>query len=209
MTMNRTLRLTLLLPLLCASALCAAQNTRTDRQQPVNIEADRMTIDDRNKTNVFEGSVVMSQGSLEIRGDRVVISQGADGFQRGVATGNNRLATFRQKREGTNTYIEGEAERIEYDGQADLVRLIRQGELRRYRAGTLSDELTGARIVYNNATDIFTVDGAPRQPGATGGTRVRATLAPKEKPASPGAPTTEAPVLRASPELAPAPRQAP
>lgn len=121
MTMNRTLRLTLLLPLLCASALCAAQNT--DRQQPVNIEADRMTIDDRNKTNVFEGSVVMSQGSLEIRGDRVVISQGADGFQRGVATGNNRLATFRQKREGTNTYIEGEAERIEYDSRAERARL--------------------------------------------------------------------------------------
>ena len=169
MTMNRTLRLTLLLPLLCASALCAAQNTRTDRQQPVNIEADRMTIDDRNKTNVFEGSVVMSQGSLEIRGDRVVISQGADGFQRGVATGNNRLATFRQKREGTNTYIEGEAERIEYDSRAERARLFG-----RARVSSAGDVVTGDFIEYDALTEKYTASRAQ-----SSRERVRAVIQPR------------------------------
>ena len=47
-----------------------------------------------------------------------------DGYQYGVATAQpGKLATFRQKRDGVDEYIEGEAERIEYDGKADTVTL--------------------------------------------------------------------------------------
>ncbi|MDI3490154.1 MAG: lipopolysaccharide export system protein LptA, partial [Thauera sp.] len=59
---------------------------RADRDQPVNIEADNMTVDDRNKVHVFEGSVVLTQGSLVIKGDKLVVTQDAAGFQNGVAT---------------------------------------------------------------------------------------------------------------------------
>ena len=92
-------------------------------------------------------------------------------------------------------FIEGEGETIEYNGRTDNVRILRRAELRRYRGGALSDELQGATIVYNNLTDVFSVDGQKGAPGATGtsGGRVRAVLAPKDAPApapagTPGAP---------------------
>ena len=96
-----------------------------DREKPVNIEANRLTVDDRNKVHVFEGNVVLTQGSLVIKGDRLVVMQGPDGFQTGVATGSDkRPATFRQKREGSNEFVEGEAERIEYDSRAERARRL-------------------------------------------------------------------------------------
>src|SRR6185503_1071821 len=100
--------------LLAALALPAAAE-RTDRDKPVNIESDRMNADDAKKTAVFEGRVVLSQGTLLIRAERLTLRQDPDGFQYGVALGNP--ATFRQKRDGVNEYIDGEAERIEYDGR--------------------------------------------------------------------------------------------
>ena len=142
------------------------------------------------------------------------MQEDGQGHQSGIVTAApGKRAYFRQKRDtpkgAPEEFIEGEAETIDWDGRTELIKLQRRAELRRLRAGVLSDDISGAVITYNNATDIFTVDGAPRQPGATGGTRVRATLAPKEKPAPSAAATTETPALRASPELAPAPRQAP
>jgi lipopolysaccharide export system protein LptA len=56
-------------------------------------------------------------------------------------------------------FIEGESEVIEYDGKADNVRFITRAEMRRYRESVVTDELSGAVIVYNNLTDVFTVDG--------------------------------------------------
>ena len=73
-------------------------------------------MDDVKKVQTFDGNVVLTQGTLQIRTKRLVVTQDADGFQKGVATGGaNGLARFRQKREGSAEYIEGEAERIEHD----------------------------------------------------------------------------------------------
>ena len=200
---------------LCAAlalgALPAAHAEKADRNKPMNIEADALRHDELQQTTVFTGHVVMTKGSIVLRGARLEVRQDADGYQSGVVTAEGgQRAFFRQKRDtapgAPEEFVEGEAERIEYDGHADVVRLIRRGELRRFRAGTLSDELTGARIVYNNATDVFTVEGgAPTGKGSSGGTpggRVRAVLAPRETaPASPAPAPAATPALRPSPEL--------
>ena len=55
-----------------------------------------------------------------IRGDRMEVRQDKEGFKHGTTWGN--LAYFRQKREGFDEYIEGWAERVEYDGRADKCR---------------------------------------------------------------------------------------
>src|SRR6266446_3390498 len=77
---------------------------KADRDKPINIESDSMISDDAKKVATFEGRVVLTQGSLIIRADRIVVRQNGDGFQRGVATG--KPATFRLKREGAGEYIE-------------------------------------------------------------------------------------------------------
>ena len=101
--------------LIALAACCmfaAAHAERADRDKPVNLEADQVTVDDNKQTATFIGNVVMTQGTLVIRGDRMVVQQDADGFKYGVSYGN--LASFRQKREGYDEYIEGYAERINY-----------------------------------------------------------------------------------------------
>lgn len=164
-----------------------AHAERADKGKPMNIEADALRYDDLKQVTVFTGRVVVTKGTIVIRGARVDVRQDAEGYQHGVVTAEpGKLAFFRQKREGVDEFIEGEGETIEYDGKADRVKFIKRAEMRRYRGATLADELNGSLIVYDNTTDVFSVDGGPASP-ATGG-RVRAVLSPKPGAAAPAAP---------------------
>jgi lipopolysaccharide export system protein LptA len=170
-----------LLCLTLASPLALAE--RADRDQPVNIEANHVTVDDRSKTHTFEGDVVLSQGTLEIRGDKLVVTQGADGFQTGVATASGtRLASFRQRREGTTEYVQGEAERIEYDSRTERARLFN-----RARVQSGGDEVRGPYIEYDALSENYTVTQAPGTTAPASGGRVRAVIQPR------GASSTETP----------------
>ncbi len=177
----------LLAAALAACVACAAPAfaERSDREQPVNIEADRLTVDDRNKVHVFEGNVVLTQGTLTIRGDKLVVTQDAAGFQNGVATAaGERLASFRQRREGSAEYVEGEAERIEYDSRTEQARLFNRA---RVRSG--GDQVSGHYIEYDAITENYLATNAPQagSPGTAPGGRVRAVIQPKSdgQPASP------------------------
>ena len=151
-----------------------AQAERADRDQPINIEADKVTVDDRNRIHTFEGNVVLTQGTLELRGTKIVVVQGADGFHTGVATAApGKLATFRQKREGSQEYIEGEAERIEYDGRNETAKLFQRA---RVRAG--GDVVSGDVIEYDALTENYTAFRMPT-PGSTESSRIRVTIQPK------------------------------
>lgn len=181
------MRLTLpVLLLALAAAGGPAWAERADRSQPMNVEADALRYDDLRQTSVFTGRVVLTKGTIIIRGARVEVRQDPDGFQYGVVTAEpGKRAYFRQKREGVDEYIEGEGEVIEYDGKADRVKFIRRAEMRRYRGATLADEMIGSLITYDNTTDVFTVDGGPTSP--TPGGRIRAILAPRDSASAPAA----------------------
>ena len=165
-----------------------AQAERADRAKPINLESDRMRIDDAQKTSVFEGKVVMTQGTLSIRAERVTLRQDKDGYQYGSASGN--LANFRQKRDGADEYIEGEAERIEYDGKLDKVEFFNRARLKRDPA----DEVRGNYISYDSRTEYFTVTGGSQTASGGPESRVRAVIQPRkiaeepERAPAPGAP---------------------
>ncbi|TFZ01740.1 lipopolysaccharide transport periplasmic protein LptA [Ramlibacter humi] len=177
-----------LLALGLASVLSAFAE-KADRNQPMNVEADALRYDDLRQTSVFSGRVVLTKGTILIRGARVDVRQDPEGYQYGVVTAEpGQRAFYRQKREGVDEYIEGEGEVIEYDGKADRVKFIRRAEMRRYRGANLTDEMVGSLITYDNPTDVFTVDGGPTSPNAGG--RIRAVLSPKDAASAPanGAP---------------------
>lgn len=163
------------LALVLGLASTPAMAERADRDKPVDIEADRMSVDDRNKVHVFEGSVVLTQGTLVIRSDKLVVSQDANGFQSGVATAaGSKLATFRQKRDGGGQ-VEGEAERIEYDSRNEQARLYR-----RARVASNGDEVRGNYIEYDALSENYLAAQAPgNTPAASGSGRVRAVIQPK------------------------------
>ena len=184
---------------------------KADRNKPMNIEADALRYDDLKQVSIFSGRVVLTKGTIQIRGNQIEVRQDPDGFQFGVVTGSaDKLAFFRQKREGLDEFIEGEGETIEYDGKADVVKFIKKAQLRRYRGSTLGDEITGAVIVYENLTDKFIVDGSPVKgaAGAPSSGRVRAMLTPKPTDEAPGAaqPPANGPGLRVTPALGSVPQ---
>jgi lipopolysaccharide export system protein LptA len=186
------LPLAILLAATLAGGPAAAE--KADRNKPMNVEADALRYDDLKQTSVFTGNVVLTKGTIVIRGARVDVRQDAEGYQFGVVTAEpGKLAFYRQKREGVDEFIEGEGEVIEYDSKADIVKFIRKAEMRRYRGATLNDETIGSLIIYDNNTDVFTVDGGA-SPGAPGtGGRIRAMLTPKSAASAPGAPAPSSP----------------
>jgi lipopolysaccharide export system protein LptA len=157
---------------LCLVAPAHAE--RADRTKPINLESDSMRVDDVQKISVFEGKVVMTQGTLTIHADKITVRQDKEGHQYGSASGN--LATFRQKRDGADEYVEGEAERIEYDGKIDRVEFFSRARLKREPA----DEVHGNYISYDSRTEYFTVTGGST-PAASGSpaARVRAVIQPR------------------------------
>lgn len=167
-----------------AFAAAPAVAEKADRNKPMNVEADALRYDDLKQTSVFTGKVVVTKGTIVIRGARIDVRQDPDGYQYGVVTAEpGKLAFYRQKREGVDEFIEGEGETIEYNGKTDQVKFIKHAEMRRIRSGSLADEVVGNVIVYDNTTDVFTVDGGPASP-AIGG-RVRAVLTPKPSASAP------------------------
>ena len=186
----------------------AAHAEKADRDKPMNIEADTLRYDDVKQVSVFTGQVVLTKGTILIRGGKLEVRQDPQGYQYGVVSATlGQRALFRQKRDGVDETIEGEGETIDYNGRLDTVKFIGQAQLRRYQGAKLNDEFNAGIIVYNSQTDVFTLDGAPAsgaqgsvgQPGAPAG-RVRAMLTPKADPSIKTAPAASTP-LRSSPDL--------
>lgn len=176
--------LTLTLTLAFALSWSPAHAEKADRTRPMNVEADALRHDDLKQTTVFTGRVVLTKGTILIRGARIDVRQDDEGYQYGVVTAEpGKLAFYRQKREGVDEFIEGEGETIEYDGKADQVKFIKRAELRRFRGATLTDEMVGSVITYNNSSDTFAVDGGPASPTVAG--RVRAVLSPRGSASAP------------------------
>ena len=183
--------------LLCTIALIVIFGTqpswaeRADRSKPINVEANSLTVDDEKHTQVLEGDVLLTQGTLTIRANKMVITEDTDGFQRGIATGGSKgKAYFRQKREGRTDFIEGEGERIEYDTRKEVAELFNQAWV---KSG--QDLIKGNYIWYDAVTEKYRANAAlPASPQANANARaentnsaipnrVRAVLQPKARKA--------------------------
>ena len=159
-----------LAPLLVLVALPVLAE-QADSTKPTQIEANRMSADDARRTNTFEGNVIVTRGTLNIRADKIVVRQDKDGNQYATATGNP--VRFRQRQDPKppdkeGTWMEGEAKRVELDDKAGKVELFESARVNRG-----GDEVTGDYILVDQKSDFFTVT-----PGKGEG-RVRATIQPK------------------------------
>lgn len=173
--------------MLCTPA-CFAE--RADREKPMRLEADQVLIDDARQISTFTGNVRMAQGTMLIRGDKIVVVQDQEGFKHGTAYGHT--ASFRQKREGLDEYVEGYGERIEYDTRAETVDFYTHARLKREQ-----DEVRGEHITYSAKTEIFQVNNGPAAAGSPP-RRVRAVLQPKPNTDSAPAPAPDALTIKPS-----------
>lgn len=202
LTLRRACR-TALLATLCAAG-GAALAEKADRFKPLNVEADQPgRIDLLNQHVVFNGNVVVTKGTMTIRAGRIEVRETPDGYHNAVAIGAaNKPATFRQKRDGVDEWIEGEAERLEYDGKTDTIRFVTNAAVRRLRGSTVADEIAGNVVSYDSIAEVFSVSGGAASTPSNPGGRVRAVLTPREGSAAAAeAASQAAPALKLSPSL--------
>lgn len=137
---------------------------KADRTKPLVVESDgkqAAQADFAKHTTTVSGNVVISQGTLQIKADKVEIREDAQGRPLAAAVGSDqRPASFRQKRDRPDEYIEAEAQRIDYDGGADRVRFSGGARMRLVRAGVVTDEASASAIVYDQPSDTVTFEGS-------------------------------------------------
>lgn len=170
----------------CLLLAPSAQAEKADRGKPMVVEADKDgVLDLQRQVLVYSGNVVISQGSMILRAERVEMRTLPDGYRTASALGAvGKPAHWRQRRDGVDESVEGSADRIEFDGRADTLRFVGNGAVRRLRGGSVADEITGANILWDNGTEVFKVEGGATSPTNPTG-RVRAVLSPKAEAPAP------------------------
>jgi lipopolysaccharide export system protein LptA len=190
-------------PIVSAALACglwagatAAFAERADRTKPLTMESDRpCTVDLARQLSVCSGNVVIAQGTMVIRADRVELRETTDGYRTATALGTpGKPAAYRQRRDGGEEELEGSAERVEFDARNDTLRFVGNAQVRRMRGGSAAEDIQGSVIVWDNAAELFSVLGGAATPSNPGG-RVRAVLSPRAEPASAAsAPPSTAPL---------------
>lgn len=169
--------------LILASAPAVAE--KADRLKPTNIEAKRGTIDEANKVRTMEGDVILVQGTMRITAEKMVVREDATGNISAQAFGPSAgQITFRQKREGLSDFVDGVADRAEFDDKASTLKLF--GRARLTSAGDVAE---GEYIYFNTATEVYAIRnsaGEEKSGGAQpdGSGRVKITIQPRVRDAA-------------------------
>lgn len=172
---------------LCLATPAAAE--RADRDKPTQLEANRMSSDDARRVSIFEGNVVLTKGTITLRGDRIVVRVDAEGYQHATVTGNP--VRFKQRGDATAgrpaIWTEAEAQRLEIDEKNERIELFERARVIRDQ-----DEVRGEYMLLDQRSDFLSVSAGKgtQQPAADA--RVRAVIQPKA-PSSSG---TEKPPAR-------------
>lgn len=134
-------------------AALAAQALPTDRDQPVQVSADSARFNEKTGVATYNGSVVVRQGSLEIRAEQIVITTDRKGaILSTVATGNP--ARYQQQPDPKKGPVNAEADRIDYDARNDTIVLTGRARLKQD-----ASSFQGNSITYNSARQQIDAKG--------------------------------------------------
>ena len=154
----------------------------TDKEQPINIEADRAEADNEKRITIYYGDVIITQGSLKITGETVTIHyDNDDRLTKLISEG--APARFRQLPDGKadvpKNYQTAHASRMEYYAQEDRIVLLGDAVY-----GQEGDRVAADRIVYDSLKSQMRAES--RSPsggeGEQASSRVRIKIEPKKTP---------------------------
>lgn len=141
---------------------------KTDKDQPIYVEADSVDIDDRNGISTYKGNVELTQGSIVLKADKITVTQQTNQTDRIEALGNP--VTFKQDTEGDKGAIKGQAKKTEYFANSELINMTGDAVLIQGKDTFKSD-----RIIYDRARAIVKAGAS-----AQGKERVRVTIGGKK-----------------------------
>ncbi len=156
-----------------------------DRNQPIQLEADRGQLDQKTGTSIYEGNVVIIQGSMHLNSDTATVYTQNGQFQRIEAFG--KPAAWRYKPSADKEELHGTGLRVDYDVTKDLMSMTGNA-----RVTQGNDVYTGDYIEYETKTDLVRARGEK-------GNRIQIVIQPKSPvagsssaPKSPKTPTPPA-----------------
>jgi lipopolysaccharide export system protein LptA len=165
----------LILPLLLlTSPICAARNTDTD--QPIQIEADTVEIREQEGISTYQGGVIITRGSMVIKGELIVIHSNPQGVEKIVVEG--APASFRQLNE-LGEDVSAQSLEMTYVAETGMLVMKRQAVLVQKQ-----NKFTSEHIIYNTRQDIVQA-GDQQGTGGKERTPQRVTITiqpPKEQP---------------------------
>ena len=162
MTLNKYLFLLILI--IIASPNSWALNS--DKNKPVEVEADNFNLDEKKQITTYTGNVVITQGSMEIKANIVTIYGSKGSTDKVIATGNP--VKFKQQPDGNQGLIRGEANQFDYLVTKDTLILINKATL--WQSG---NTFSSDRIVYDSKHSIVKAGD-----NSSGSKRVKVTLQP-------------------------------
>ncbi|MDM8559536.1 lipopolysaccharide transport periplasmic protein LptA [Candidatus Parabeggiatoa sp. HSG14] len=143
----------------------------TDREQPIQIEADTATIDNVKGIAIYEGSVIVTQGSIRINASRVTINYNEkQDIEKVIAKG--KPARFKQRLDRGED-IKAKASLMEYNAIKSILTLKKKAELRKEKGGEDTYISSAPHITYDTQDGIIRADQGNNKRG-----RVIMTLIP-------------------------------
>ena len=165
-----------LLSLSAALGSASAWALPTDRDQPIRIQADDAQLDDKQGIATYRGDVVITQGSMMIKGNTVTLTRAANG-DIDVVTSVGNLAYFEQQQSAAKPdKMQGWAVTIQYQAQKDLIILTDKAKVVNEGNTTESE-----KIVYNSKTQVATAGRAGSQKVSQPRQRIDMVIQPKKK----------------------------
>jgi len=139
----------------------------SDKDQPIEVEANGVEIDEGKAISYYRGDVVIVQGSIRLEADLVEVHYKGSKPERLIATGNP--VRFQQRPDDGKELVKGEGKRLDYMVATEEMILTDQAVLRQGKDSFRSD-----RIVYDRVQAKLKAGAA-----AAGKERVRVQIQPK------------------------------
>ena len=181
------LLLAIITTVVAAAAPVAVHALSTDREKPVVIEADEVEFDFKTGVRTYKGNVIVEQGTLLIRGDKIIVNYDGERVETATAWGNP--AMFQQRPDGKDEDVIGKGKKIVLHQIDNTLTLITQASLKQgpdiargniivYDIGADKMTIKGARQTRKEPTGAADSETAPSKPG-----RSRIIIQPRKKPA--------------------------
>ena len=162
-----------LLTMACVLACGASAAERADALKQIRVLADSGVANMINQGGTAEGNVELTRGTLIMKAGKLSLKEDPEGYKAAILlAAPGALATFRQKRDGGDLWVEGEAERIDYDDKTDVVKLSGKARVKSLEGTRVTNAAEGPFISYDSRKEVFTALNTANGQSKAGGGRV-------------------------------------
>ncbi|UTW48619.1 lipopolysaccharide transport periplasmic protein LptA [Bacterioplanoides sp. SCSIO 12839] len=156
-----------------------------DAQQEMVILSDSAELDRKAGVVIYKGNVVLTQGTLKIESDRLMILRNGDVVEQAVAEGNP--ARYQQQIQAEQQLTTASGQRIDYFSTRKEVQI--QGDAQLHQEGNqfsgdkITYDITNERVLASSSEPEDVVD--PQTGEAEKPQRIKVVIQPEKKSAEP------------------------